>query len=230
MPYGAIDVPDAWPQQMRAAQDALKEQTERIEALLGAAGCSGEVRPVLSATADLKDTVVASARVSDVAVLSPSLRDRDERFRAALHALLFHAPIGVVLNGSALAPAPGVFVAWDDSAPAARAVHLALPVLKAAEEVVIACFDPLAAVDGQPTEPGADVALWLSHHGCTVRVAQFPSGGAEIGAAIQARAAEAGSDLIVMGAYGHARMRQAVFGGTTRTLMTQTDTRVFLAH
>ncbi|MFC6582283.1 universal stress protein [Sulfitobacter aestuariivivens] len=74
------------------------------------------------------------------------------------------------------------------------------------------------------------MAKWLSHHGCNVTVSQFPSGGREVGQAIQDRATELGADLVVMGAYGHARMIQTVLGGTTRTMMEQTDLPLMLAH
>jgi nucleotide-binding universal stress UspA family protein len=71
---------------------------------------------------------------------------------------------------------------------------------------------------------------WLSHHGCKVTVSQFPSGGREVGQCIQDRAREVGADLVVMGAYGHARMIQTVFGGTTRSMVEQLDLPVLLAH
>ena len=82
--------------------------------------------------------------------------------------------------------------------------------------------------DGQ--DPGTDVAAWLSHHGCLVTLSQYPSGGRSVADVIQDRAAEAGSDLIVMGAYGQARMIQTVLGGTTRSMVEQTKLPVFLAH
>jgi len=82
--------------------------------------------------------------------------------------------------------------------------------------------------DGE--SPGSDLAEWLSRHGCNVKVAQYPSGGKEIGDCIIGRAKEMGADLVVMGAYGHSRLREDLFGGTTRTLIEPQDLAVLLAH
>ncbi|MFY0312091.1 universal stress protein, partial [Leisingera sp. D0M16] len=91
-------------------------------------------------------------------------------------------------------------------------------------------FDPDLTDERDGEDPGTDAAAWLSHHGCNVTVSQFPSGGRDVGPAIQDRAREAGADLVVMGAYGHSRLREAVFGGTTRTMIEQTELPVLFAH
>lgn len=145
----------------------------------------------------------------------------------AVQGVLFQSPIGLFMNAPVLSGAKRVFLAWDSGLAAARAAHMALPNLQGASEVVVGCFDMSTA--GQE-DPGVDLAKWLSHHGCTVTVNQYSSGGQPIGACILQRAAEIGADLIVMGAYGRSRLRQTVFGGTTRTMLEQTDIPVFLAH
>ena len=151
-------------------------------------------------------------------------------FREAVNGILFHTPIGLMLNRMPMQPPSSVFVAWDSSEAAAAAVHFALPLLRAAEQVTIACFDPVTTEEMQGADPGADVAGWLSHQSCSVTLSQFPSGGREIGQCIQDRARETGSDLVVMGGYGHARLIETVFGGTTRTMVEQTDMAVLMAH
>jgi len=70
----------------------------------------------------------------------------------------------------------------------------------------------------------------LTHHGCNVVVQQYPSGGQDIADCLLHRAKEVGADLIVMGAYGHSRMRETIFGGTTRAMIEQGDQAVYLAH
>ena len=111
-----------------------------------------------------------------------------------------------------------------------KAAHEALPFLKAAAEIEIAAFDPKIATAGGPEQPGANLAAWLSHHGCRVALSHLPSGGREIGLAMLARAEATGAELIVLGAYGHSRLQQAVFGGTTRTLLEQTQVMTLFAH
>ncbi|MFK7838574.1 MAG: universal stress protein [Sulfitobacter sp.] len=229
-PYGGMNIPDNWNETVVSAQQAQKNRVDAVEALLAKTNTSGGVHSALCVTTDIKHHVSRLARVSDEAFLAANLRDTPDAMREAAAGVLFHAPISLRLNGSVVQEAGRVFVAWNSSEAASSAVHRALPYLKEANEVVIACFDPVmtATQDGQ--DPGVDVAEWLSHHGCNVTVSQFPSGGREIGQAIQDRATEFGADLVVMGAYGHARMIQTVLGGTTRTMMEQTDLPLLLAH
>ena len=141
-----------------------------------------------------------------------------------------HSPIGLSLNRPASLNIARVFVAWDSTEAATSALHAALPYLKEAEEVVIGCIDPVMTAESSGQDPGTDVAAWLSHHGCTVKVSQFPSGGREVAECLQDRAKEFGADLVVMGAYGHTRWVEALFGGTTRSMMEQVDLPVFMAH
>jgi nucleotide-binding universal stress UspA family protein len=116
-----------------------------------------------------------------------------------------------------LQKATTVFLASDSSEGAASAAHAALPYLKAAKEVVVGCIGPVMTNERDGQDPGTDVASWLSHHGCKVTVSQFPSGGRDIGRCVLARAQEIGADLVIM-------------GGTTRSMIEQTNLPVFLAH
>lgn len=228
--FSGVHIPDNWSETVQMAQKAHNDRVDAIEALLAKCGASGDVHPALCVTQDIKHHVSRLARVSDEAFLAPNLRDTPDVLREAAAGVLFHSPIGLRLNGSVEQKADRVFVAWNSSEAAAAAVHAALPYLKEASEVAIACFDPVMTASGDGQDPGVDVAKWLSHHGCNVTVSQFPSGNREIGQAIQDRAKEFGADLVVMGAYGHARMIQTVLGGTTRSMMEQTDLRLLLAH
>lgn len=229
-PYGSMSVPDNWGEIVAGAQEAQSDRIDAIEALLAKSGSSGDVRSVLCATADIRRWVARSACVSDVAYLASNLRDTPDVFREAAYGVLFHSPIGLLVNDATFARAERVFVAWNSGREAACAVHAALPHLRAAKEVVIGCIDPVMTQQDDGQDPGTDVAAWLSHHGCSVTVSQYPSGGKDVAECILDRAREVGADLVVMGAYGHARMVQAVFGGTTRSMLEQTDMRVLLAH
>jgi len=231
LPYGAVEVPDHWLDMLHAAQDKLRTRTDEVEAILARAGTSGDVRGLLVPKAELAAGIARSARTADVAHFAANLRDDFPTFQELLHGVLFQSPIGAALNTG---PAPSnkqILLAWDNSLAAARAVHAALPLITSSAEVEVACFEPSAFDEtGAELEPGREVAAWLSHHGCTVNVAQLATGGKEIGPCILDRAADIGADLVVAGAYGHSRMRQAVFGGTSRILIEQAKTPVFLAH
>lgn len=230
LPYAGSAGTDSWPMMLEEARNDLAARANALEGVLADQGASGEIRPILSAYGDIRTYVAASARTVDIAYLAPDLRDDDDIFREAVHAILFDSPVGVILNSVEMGPPKRVFIAWNDSPASANAVHAARPLLQAAGDVIVGCFDPSTILDTDEAEPGTDLAAWLSHAGCQVTVSQYPSGGREIGGCVLQRAAETGSDLIVMGAYGHSRMRQAVFGGTTRTLLEQTEMPVFMEH
>lgn len=228
--YGAISIPENWTELIATAQKELHDRVQAVEALLANSGASGDVQSSMCATLDIKHIVARAARVSDAVYLAPNLRDTPDLLREAAAGVLFHAPVGLRLNGTPGQTTQRVFVAWDSSQAAASAAHAALPDLIDAQEVVIGCIDPVMIPDRDGQDPGTDIAAWLSHHGCKVTVSQFPSGGREVGQCIQDRAREFGADLVVMGAYGHARMIQSVLGGTTRSMIEQTELPILLAH
>jgi nucleotide-binding universal stress UspA family protein len=229
-PYGAWSIPDNWGEKMEDAHQRQNKRVQEIEQLLARANTSGDVQSAFCVASEIKYHVGRKARVSDIAYIAPNMRDNKDVWREASHGVLFHSPIGLIANATGTLQPKRIFIAWDSSKASSRAVHAALPYLKEADEVVIACFDPLSTAGADGEDPGTGLASWLSHHGCTVTVSQYPSGGKEIGEAIEKRAREFGADLVVMGAYGHARMLQAVFGGTTTTMIDQTELPVLLAH
>lgn len=229
-PYGGMNIPDNWTELVAEAKKQQNDRVQAVETLLAKSNTSGDVQSAICVTRDVKHHVAQAARVSDEAYFAANLRDTPEILREAAAGILFLSPIGFRLNGSPSQPVKRVFVAWDSSPAASSAAHAALPYLKEAQEVVIGCIDPVRTPERDGQDPGTDVAAWLSHHGCKVTVSQFPSGGREVGQCIQDRAREFGADLVVMGAYGHARMVQTVLGGTTRSMIGQMDLPILLAH
>ncbi|MGB7242630.1 MAG: universal stress protein [Sulfitobacter sp.] len=229
-PYGSMSIPDNWAQTVAQAHQEQHDRIQEIEVLLAKSNAAGDVQSVMCATSEVKHHIARSARVSDEAFFAGNLRDTPDFLREAASGILFHSPIGFRLNGALSEKIDRVFVAWDSSKAAASAVHAALPYLKEAQEVVIGCIDPVMTAERDGQDPGTDVAAWLSHHGCKVTVSQFPSGGREVGQCIQDQAGAFGANLVVMGAYGHARMIQTVLGGTTRSMIEQVDLPIFLAH
>lgn len=229
-PYGGMNIPDDWGKQLNVVRTGLTARETEIEAVLGHSGVSANITSLLCATLDIKNIVALHARVCDIAYFAPNLRDSPSVLREAAQGVLFKSPIGLIMNGTPSQPIERIFVAWDSSAAAAKAVHVALPYLRVADNVTIGCFDPDTSQTKDGGDPGTDVATWLSHHGCNVTLSQFPSGGREIAQSILDRANEQGSDLIVLGAYGHSRIVQAMFGGTTQTMIDQTQQQILLAH
>ncbi len=120
-------------------------------------------------------------------------------------------------------------VAWDGGVAAIRAIAGALPLLQQAGTIDVVMFNPRANADAHGAEPGADLALYLARHGIQVNVIERTIAGAT-GEALLSVAADLGSDLIVMGAYGHTRFREVVLGGVTRTVLQSMTVPVLMAH
>lgn len=230
-PYGGYEISDQWVEEVKDTRKRLTDRREALEALLQSEGTSGDVQIALSSQSDVRSVVARRALVCDVAIASRSLREaEDGLFRSSIYGVLFDTPIPLMLNATPMVQPKRIFAAWDTELPASRALHAALPFLLKADEVIIGSFDPDTTEMADGENPGSDLAKWLSHHGCTVTINQYPSGGEVIGAAIQRRATEVGADLVVMGAYGKSRLRELVFGGSTRSMIEQTGVPVFMAH
>ena len=121
-----------------------------------------------------------------------------------------------------------VLVAWDASREATRAVHDALPLLRRAGKVIVLSVDPEDT--GEPRIAGGDIALHLARHGVTVQTATISGADIAVGDLILSYAADHGVDLIVMGAYGHTRLRELILGGATRHLLQSMTVPVFMSH
>jgi len=91
-------------------------------------------------------------------------------------------------------------------------------------------FDADRAAGRHGAIPGADFAAYLARHGVKVSVSQQQGTSLEVGEQILSRAADLQSDLIVMGAYGHSRMRELALGGATRTLLESMTVPVLMSH
>jgi nucleotide-binding universal stress UspA family protein len=124
-----------------------------------------------------------------------------------------------------------VLISWDASREATRAVTDAIPLLKHADLVQVVVFntsaDDKSGAHGE--QPGADIALYLARHGINVEVSQQRTE-LDIGNALLSLATDFGSDLIVMGGYGHSRFREMLLGGVTRTILQTMTIPVFMSH
>lgn len=122
-----------------------------------------------------------------------------------------------------------ITVAWNGSPNAARAVMSAIPLLKSATQVDLVVFDAYSEGDLHGEQAGADMALYLARHGIKVDLTAGDATG-DTGNAILAHAAARGSDMVVMGAFGHSRFRELVFGGATRTMLSASTLPLWMAH
>lgn len=123
-----------------------------------------------------------------------------------------------------------ILVAWNGSREACRAVSDALPLLKKAQRVTVMAVDPEIGEFGHGALPGADLAKYLAHHDVNVDVRSDPGAVADVGEELLSRIADGEADLLVMGGYGHARAREWVFGGATRTILQSMTVPVLMSH
>lgn len=125
-----------------------------------------------------------------------------------------------------------VMVAWDASRLATRAVNDALPLMEKAASVIVLAVNPVTRDDGRSHGeiPCADICLHLARHGIRAEAQQIEAHDLAVGEMLLSRAADQGIDLMVCGAYGHARWREVVMGGVTRHLLAHMTLPVLMSH
>lgn len=176
------------------------------------------------------------ARYSDLVVISQSAPDEFmPRLRSDFAAyVLLNSPTPVLVlphHGCAAAIGHCVTVAWNGSAEASRAITSALALLKRARRVDLVVLNPdqRAALHGE--EPGADMALYLARHGIRVELSVIDTrDDADASEALLSFAEDKQADLLVMGAYGHSRLREYLLGGMTRTALASSPIALWMAH
>lgn len=186
------------------------------------------------AKGELADTLSRHARYADLVVLGQEGGDDQKMVVGGL-------PDTVVLTcgrpalvlpyiGVKTPPGKNVIVAWNGSREAARAVNDALPLLKQADKVEVMCINAEEGEEEGADLPGADVCLHLARHGVKAEAQSTVASDIDAGDLLLARVVDHGADLIVMGAYGHARWREVVLGGVTRHLLAQMTVPVLMSH
>jgi nucleotide-binding universal stress UspA family protein len=183
----------------------------------------GYVDEILAAEARVADLVIVGQAEPD----SPPTATPDDL--AEDIAMAAECPVLIVpYIGAAKPPGKTVMLCWNDSREAKHAAVGALPLLAAADKVIVLIIDPKASRGRE--EPGADVAVWLARHGVKVTVQRDSAADSDVGGVILSRAADHDIDLIVMGIYGHSRMRERVLGGASRTLLASMTAPLLVAH
>ena len=121
-----------------------------------------------------------------------------------------------------------ILVAWSQSREATRAVTDAIPFLQLADTVHVMVVNPKAGEHGAVA--GADIGLYLARHGVRVEVKADHGAEIDVGNELLSRAADLDADLIVMGGYGHSRLKEWVLGGATRTILESMTAPVLMSH
>lgn len=183
--------------------------------------------------ADIGRHVAAHSRFADLAILPhPYGRDRGPELEAVVEATLFEGgtPVLVVPDHGDPRPNPEtVMIGWNESAEALNAVRAALPVLKHADKVHVVIIDPPTHGPNR-SDPGGLLSQFLARHGVRCEIDVLSKTLPRVSDVLVRQANDIDADLIVMGAYGHSRFREAILGGATRYMLEQADLPVFMAH
>jgi len=121
-----------------------------------------------------------------------------------------------------------VLVCWDGSKPAARAISDAIPLLRRADKISVVTVVEATKITEE--FPGAEIAKHLARHGLKVEIKRIDVADIDVGNAILSHAADISADFLVMGAYGHTRIREFVLGGVTNELLSSMTVPVLMSH
>ena len=167
-------------------------------------------------------------RVFDAIVLGRPGEEWQSPSMVTLESALFESgrPVLIAPPTAPSSLATNVLIAWNRSTEQARTTAFAMPLLERAERVTILTVEG-ATVAGPS---GEELAHSLAAHGIAAATITLPASKANAGETILRKAAELGCDLIVKGAYTQSRLRQMIFGGTTRHILTHANLPVLMAH
>ena len=208
----------------KAAMAAFEEAARR-------AAVSAQSRMLDVPVASAPDVFAKVARRFDLAIMGQAEPDTPALERLLVEAALFDSGRPVLIvpyiqrKGLTL---DRVIVAWDGSRSAARAVADAMPLLVRAKatEVLTVANEPAKSDE----MPGADVAHHLARHGVKVEVDSIVTIETDIASTILSHAADISADFLVMGAYGHSRLREFVLGGVTRGILGSMTLPTLMSH
>lgn len=233
--YGATTVGAGM---VKSGLNTFIEEAKRVQAAFEKATTGrpfvSEWRMVVADRLGFAETIMEHGRAADLIMAGQrdtawaysTLLDEPERL-----AIESGRPV-IIVPHSGKFPAFGkhVTLAWNGRREAARAAFDALPLLKAAESVRIVWINPQDEANDTGDIPAAEIAACLARHGVKCETAKSFATDIKVGDILLSDLADDGSDMLVMGAYGRSRIREFVFGGTTRHILRHMTVPVFMSH
>lgn len=208
-----------------------RDLLDTFEAIAADLGVQHDRALLRSKPVDIPERLTEEARFHDISVLS--LKDTDGPGQDIAEQLIFESGHPVLLlpdssNHELSAVLDNIAIAWDFSRPATRAVADAMPFLQHAKQVRV-----VTVSDDKVTKKAAtatDLAKYLARHGVTATLEETKAGGRAIGDVLHAYVGEHNVDLLVMGGYGHSRMREFILGGATKSVLMDPPTWTLISH
>jgi len=221
-------------------QETLTRANADAEAVLAvaenhlkAAGIRWSAESGVAQLADVGRHVARRAQFCDLAVLPrPYGQGRDAEAEPIVEAAMFEgrAPVLVIPDTARPMTMPKtIVIGWNESVEAMRAIRLSLPFLSAAELVHIAVIDPPRHGPDR-SDPGGMLSQMLARHGVRCEIDVLSKTMTRVSDILNRHVADTNADMLVMGAYGHSRFREAILGGATRNMLEKSSVPVFMAH
>ncbi|PTE06965.1 universal stress protein [Mesorhizobium helmanticense] len=230
--YAAIVSP-AWLEERQAELKRLKKRISEVADFLSKSAVSSDLSDDYPDVAWADEVVGRRARYADLTILGPDLLASDTLKGKVIQGALFSSgkPLLLVPDGAQPTLKPKrILVAWDARIESSRAVRESLDMLKGAEEVRLIMVDPIEDEFHHGAEPGADAATYLARHGVKITVERLPSSNHSVADVLRQHAIDVAADLLVMGAYGHSRLRERIFGGVTKSMLENSSLPVLMAR
>lgn len=226
-PYLGPAAESAFNMEERARGKAIRQ---RLEARLAVEDVAWDW---LEITGSIAGTLQDAAKLADLVVVSraldtPSMHDMGD-VAARVMIGSGKAIVAVPETAARFEAAGRALIAWDGSDEAMRAVQTAVPLLKLAQKVVILEVFRNGAMPA-PAAPAEELAAYLSRHGIVPVVTRRSDRGSPVGDAIIAEARAEGVDYVVMGGFGHSRLGEALFGGVSQEMLTESPIPTFMVH
>jgi nucleotide-binding universal stress UspA family protein len=226
-------IPASLIETQRAENDkAASDAREKFDAEAKRAGVSFDARILTASLPGSADRFGAIARRFDLAVVGQGEPgDLAGAQELVAEGVLFSSGRPVVIVPY-IQKAPltldRVMVCWDASRNAARAIADAMPLLKRAKaiDVVIVANERIKGDEAS----GADIGQHLARHGLKVEVKRIVAPDTDVASTILSHAADTSADFIVMGGYGHSRLREFILGGATRGILSAMTVPVLMSH
>ncbi|MGO4637737.1 universal stress protein [Mesorhizobium sp. SEMIA 3007] len=230
--YAAI-VSEDWLKERQVDETLLKKRVTAVSAFLAGRALSADVSSEYPEVGGADERIGRRARYADITVIGPELLAGETLKGKVIEGALFSSgkPLLIVPSGSRATLKPKrVLVAWDARLEASRAVRESLEMLIGADQVRLVMVDPVEDEYHHGQEPGADAAAYLARHRVKVMIDRLPSSNHSIADVLRQHAIDIAADLMVMGAYGHSRLRERIFGGVTRSMLEEQSLPILMAR
>ena len=234
--YAGVEIPvDFTVANQEIAIKSAGDVVEKFQTAAKAAGIEFSTQTITCDVSTAPAQLAFHARHGDITFMGqPDPDEEDAGFhQALLDSVLFASgrPVYTIpYIGRTLHKFRKAVVAWDGGKKAARALNDAIPLLKDRDEVIVLVVNPEQRASAHGENPGSNIAQHLQRHGVNAFVDLEISPELAPATVILNYLSDCGADLLVMGAYGHSRLREWAFGGVTDTIMHQMIVPVFMSE